>query len=178
MRTTLLLLACSFGVVLTGTGCTRHGVMALNAAVDVANLATDIAATSSNPQTEWTTADDTPSDDEGDTIPVVRPVPPHVPASAADTRIDRSQPFNLAAAYGALAHVDLGVCKDHGLSPGYGRVVLGFANDGSPVGVGVDLPAGSRPEARACVEHVFQMVRVAPFDGAPANVRRAFFVEG
>jgi hypothetical protein len=29
-----------------------------------------------------------------------------------------------------------------------------------------------------CVEQAFGAVRVSPFDGAPMNVRRAFFVKG
>jgi hypothetical protein len=43
--------------------------------------------------------------------------------------------------------------------------------------VSIEMPAGSTPASRACVEEAFRAVRVAPFDGAPVNVQRAFFVK-
>jgi hypothetical protein len=129
----------------------------------------------SNPEREWTTTDGSPAvDDDGADGP--RPVPPHEAASEADRRVERRTPFALAATYGALGHVDLEPCKAQGLAAGYGHVVLAFANDGTPAGVGVDLPARSAPRAHACVEKAFGALRVAAFDGSPVKVRRAFFV--
>lgn len=184
MRKSLLFLAGCVAVAVTSSGCTRDGMRGVNAAssaADAIGTTADLVTTladldTNNPQHEWTTDDGSPPSDTPASTWELRPIPPHLPASAADTRVDKDRPFDLGAAYGALAHVDLDACKDHGLSAGYGRVTLGFANDGTPAGVGVDLPDGSKPEARACVEQAFQAVRVAPFEGAGASVRRAFFV--
>jgi hypothetical protein len=146
--------------------------------VGAALIGYGIASTVHNPQTEWTTTDGSPADDDDDgaaDVPVA--VPPHEPASEADRRVEERTPFALAAAYGALAHVELEPCRAQGLAAGYGRVALAFANDGAPAAVGVRLPAGSAPGAQACVEQAFRAVRVAAFDGAPVNVRRPFFVK-
>jgi hypothetical protein len=111
-----------------------------------------------------------------DTTP--HPTPAHLPASAADHRVEHRVAFDLGGAYGALASVDLGACKAAGLGTGYGKVALAFAPDGRAAGVALQLPAGSAPAARACVEQAYRAVTVTPFDGSPVNVRRAFFVTG
>ena len=177
MRPSTLLLAPAFALLVAASGCVRSGHVARGAtdfAVDVVDLAAIGAA---NPEKEWTTADERPVDPPA-APNALAPIPPHLPASAADQRVDKQTEFDLGGAYGALAKVDLAPCKALGIAPGYGRVVLAFDPDGTPAGVGVDLPAGSTPAAQTCVEQAFGAVRVAPFDGAPMNVRRAFFVKG
>ncbi len=130
-----------------------------------------------SPQAEWTEMDDPGAEPmvAVDTAP--RPIPPHLPASAADHRVERHIAFDLGGAYGALAGVDLGTCKAAGLGAGYGKVTLAFDPDGRTAGVGIELPAGSSPGAAACVEQAYGAVTVAPFDGSPVSVSRAFFVE-
>jgi hypothetical protein len=148
--------------------------------VGAAILSYGIAANVHNPELEWTTTDGSAADDDDDNDdidPGPRPVPPHEAASEADRRVEQRAPFALAAAYGALARVDLAPCAGQGLTTGYGRVVLAFTSDGAPAGVRVDLPSGSSLQAGACVEQAFRAVRVSAFDGAPVNVRRAFFVK-
>jgi hypothetical protein len=177
MRPSLLLLAPPLAL-LAGTGCVRpgHGARLATAyAIDTIDFA---AMAGANPEREWTTADDSPHADEASSPAELRPIPPHLPASDADHRVERLTHFDLAGAYGALAKVDLSPCKALGLTAGYGRVILAFDQDGAPVGVGIDLPPGSAPAARMCIEQAFGAVRVAPFEGAPMKVRRAFFVKG
>jgi hypothetical protein len=177
MRPSILLVP-TLALLATSSGCTRPGAVA--GAVFAYELAEGMQSTD-NPEQEWTTAD-VPSDEEeaeGSSSGMVRPVPPHMPASAADQRVERQRVgFDLGGAYGVLAHVNLDPCKAQGLTPGYGRVIVAFEPAGAPVGVGVALPAGSAPSAHACVEQAFRAVHVAPFEGAPVNVRRAFYVKG
>jgi hypothetical protein len=132
-----------------------------------------------NPQREWTTDDGSPSDDDGDAQRLLgEPETFHtVPASAAPPPRDERRAFDLGGAYGQVARVDVDACKADGLATGYGRVVLGFDDDGAPAGVSIEMPAGSAPEAHECVEDAFRKVRVAPFDGPTANVRRVFYVK-
>jgi hypothetical protein len=176
MRPSILLLAPALALLATTSGCSRRG------AVAGAVFAYEVAATAEsleNPQREWTTDDDPPVDDgERSTAGLVRPIPPHVPASAADRRVDRPHVgFDLGGAYGAIEQADLEPCNAQGLAAGYGRVIVAFEPDGAVVGVAIALPPGSAPTAQACVEQAFRAVRVAPFEGAPVNVRRAFFVK-
>jgi len=174
MRRSSLLLFPTLAVLATGSGCTRTGVVA------GAVVAYELAETTDNPEQEWTTADEPSGEDEDEpsTAGMVRPIPPHMPASAADQRVEKQLVgFDLGGAYGAIAHVDLDPCKAVGLAPGYGRVIVAFEAGGAPVGVGVALPAGSAPAAHACVEQAFRDIRVTPFEGAPVNVRRGYFVK-
>jgi hypothetical protein len=184
MRSSLLLLAPAFALLAATTGCV-HGAREARAVTNFAVATTelvesaqDLAETSQNPEQEWTEADDTAPVEPESVNTAPRPIPPHLPASAADRRVDTRAPFDLGGAYGSLARVDLSACKAQGLAAGYGRVVLAFDPDGTAAGVGVELPAGSSPAARACVEQAFGAARVSPFDGAPMNVRRTFFVKG
>ena len=168
-----LLLAPSFGLLLVTSGCVRPG-LAGNLAVTGALVAYEVA--SAPPvEREWTTEDDGPDDDDAASEAALAHVPLDVPPPPAPVVVPAR--FDLGGAYGALTRVDLGPCKAQGLAPGYGRVVLGFEPDGAPAGVAVEMPPGSSPIARACVERAFRAVRVAPFDGAPVNVRRPFFVK-
>lgn len=101
-----------------------------------------------------------------------------VPASLSQPPPDPTHPFDLQKAYGALDGVDLGACKADGLVAGYGRVVLGFATNGAPASVSVELPAGSSASAQSCVQDAFRKVQVSPFDGdSIATARRSFFVK-
>ena len=177
MKLSLLLLAPTLAL-LAGSACVppRHGA---HATTDFAFDTIDFAAMAeANPEREWTTADDSPHPDEAAAPPAMRPIPPHLPASDADHRVERQAQFDLAGAYGALGKVSLDACKAQGLTSGYGRVILAFDADGTAIGVGVDLPAGSSPGARACVEAAYGAIRVPPCDGAPRKVRRGFFVKG
>jgi hypothetical protein len=140
-------------------------------------LGRDADAADADSEAEPTDPDDPgiPSIVYVDTTP--RPTPAHLPASDADHRVEHRVAFDLGGAYGALANVDLGACKAAGLGTGYGKVTLAFAPDGRAAAVGVDLPAGSSPAARACVEQAYRAVTVSPFDGSPVNVSRAFFAK-
>jgi hypothetical protein len=202
MRQSLLFLAPLVGLLVTGAGCAREGYCdarfdgpragwhrgdrAVDGVLGAVVLATDIAQAvgnsgwdPDNPQHEWTTEDGSPSDDDGDAQRLLgQPVTFHtVPASADPPPPDKTRAFDLGGAYGEMARVDVDACKADGLATGYGRVVLGFDEDGAPAGVSIEMPAGSSPEARACVDEAFRKVRVAPFDGAAVNVRRVFYVK-
>jgi hypothetical protein len=101
-----------------------------------------------------------------------------VPASLSKPPPEPKHPFDPQKAYSAVDGVDLGMCKATGLVAGYGRVVLGFATNGGPASVSVEMPAGSPASAKSCVEDAFRKVQVAPFDGdSIATARRAFFVK-
>lgn len=147
------------------------------AAVATAMLACDVAQASADVQAAQNAADEA-SEDEYATAPVFVPYVPPPPADEADHRVERTPTrFDLGSAYSAVAQVDVGACKADGLAAGYGRVVLGFESDGAPTGVALELPAGSAPASRACVEQAFRRVRVAPFDGTAVSVRRSFYVK-
>lgn len=96
------------------------------------------------------------------------PAPPPPPAPRA---------FDLAAAESSLAAVDVGACKAEGLPPGYAHATVAFAPDGTVHAVALDLPAGTSPDARTCIESAFRTSHVAPFSGDQVmNVRRGFYV--
>jgi hypothetical protein len=114
-------------------------------------------------------------DDDVDRQEALAHVPLLVPPPPAPVVVPTR--FDLGGAYGVLAGVELDPCKAQGLAAGYGRVTVPFEPDGTPGRVAVEMPAGSAPAAHACIEEAFRAVRVAPFDGAPVNVRRAFFVK-
>jgi hypothetical protein len=151
---------------------------AIVAAADAILAIAEVAQAVQEAQSAQASAED--DDPSGDPPLRVRlgPIPPHEPAAAADTRVESRTPFDLGGAYGALANVDLDACKVQGLAPGYGRVEIAFVTDGSPRDVRLTLPTGSTDSARACVESAFQQMRVAPFDGAEATIKRPFYVHG
>jgi len=158
------------------TGCThREACAGVHLADAAANIA--VLASITNPEQEATTADDDPGPEQPVVmVPVVRPIPPHEPASKADVPEAERKPFDLGAAYGAIARVDLSQCKAAGLAGGYGKVVVAFDRGGAPLAVGVELPPGSAPAAQTCVTNAFQSVHVAAYDGELVNVRRTFYV--
>jgi hypothetical protein len=202
----LLILGPLLGLLMTSAGCAPHAgysagavrsahssrasgwhgtarpghvaLLGLAAAADIAEIIGDSDEDDGNPEREWTTEDGSPPDNEGDAYRLLgAPETFHtVPASADPHPPDKTRPFDLGGVYGEVGRVDLETCKANGLATGYGRVVLYFENAGVPTGVSIELPAGSAPEARACVEDAFRKVRVVPFDGAPVNVRRVFYV--
>jgi hypothetical protein len=87
------------------------------------------------------------------------------------------RPFDLGGAYAAMSRVDLSACKADGLTAGYGRAVVAFAQDGTVSGVSVELPPASAADARACVDSAFRAARIPAFAGSqPTSVRRAFYV--
>jgi hypothetical protein len=174
MRRPFLLLAPSLALVCTGSGCANPGLGRL--AFAAAFAAAEIAQASDDAQAAQAARDE--AYDGAPAGPVVISDQPGLPADEADHRVEHAPArFDLSAAYGAVDHVDVDACKADGLAAGYGRVVLGFVSDGAATGVALALPAGSSPDARACVEAAFRRVRVAPFDGAAVNVRRPFFVK-
>jgi hypothetical protein len=207
MSKSLLILGPLVGLLMTSAGCAehagysagavgsphphratgRHGtaraahlaLLGLAAAADIAEAIGDSDGDDDNPQREWMTEDGSPPDNEGDVQRLLGPLETFhtVPASADPHPPDKTRPFDLAGVYGEVARVDLETCKASGLATGYGRVVLYFENAGVPASVSIEMPAGSAPEARACVEDAFRKVHVVPFDGAPVNVRRVFYVK-
>jgi hypothetical protein len=177
MRSSILLFVPTLVLLGTAPGCVRPGVGAAVAARAIVayEVAGPDGAWTVSPEREWTTENGDPLDDDGSTEEALAHVPLAVPPPG-DPPAPLPTKFDMGGAYGALSHVDLAACKEQGLRAGYGRVLLGFEPDGRPVGVSIEMPAGSTPEARSCVEQAFRTVRVAPFEGAPVNVRRAFFV--
>jgi hypothetical protein len=161
---TLLALLASGCAHRCGCGGSRLGVVLGYA------LMTDYQDRNDNPEREWLTSDGSPP---GDPDLSVTPAPPVALASVARPGERR---FDLGGAYAALSRVDLTDCREDGLARGYGRALVAFADDGSAIGVGLELPVGSAPDARACVEDAFRRASVAPFDGDTVNVRRAFYV--
>jgi hypothetical protein len=200
MRQSLFFLLPLVGLLVTSSGCTQEGFCSepvgahayagpprafrgsahvaaglLDAVLLGAEIADAVGPTTSGPEREWTTDDGEPSDNDGDAQRLLGPQTFHTVPPAPPPRESRA--FDLGGAYGQIAQVDVGECKADGLAPGYGRVLLGFGTDGAPVDVGVEIPAGSTQASRACLENAFRKIRVAPFDGATANVRRAFYVK-
>ena len=178
MRSSLLLVPSTLALLLAGSGC-AHPRFAGNLVANTALVAYGIATMDSGPQREWVTEHDVvvPDDaDDVDTQEALAHVPLIVPPPPAPVVVPTR--FDLGGAYGVLAGVDLDVCKAQGLQAGYGRVTVPFEPDGTAGRVAIEMPAGSAPAAHACVEEAFRAVRVAPFDGVPVNVRRAFFVKG
>jgi hypothetical protein len=199
MRQSLFFLAPLVGLLVTTSGCTREGfgpepigasshhadvgrhsgARAVGGLLDALALGYEIAEAARNSDAEGATVspddgyppdDGSPPEDPGYAA-TFHTVPP-----AADPAHE-ARAFDLGSAYGEIARVDVGTCKADGLATGYGRVILGFDDSGAPTSVGVEIPAGSTPAARSCLENAFRKVHVAPFDGAAVNVRRAFYVK-
>jgi hypothetical protein len=179
MRASLLVFTAAAGLTLATAGCARPGLGA-NLILNSAIVAYDLS-TVTGTQREWRTEDGSPPVLEEEVDPAAQAALAHVPLAVPPAQpmpaVVQPTHFDLGSAYGALGHVDLEACKTEGLAPGYGRVLLAFEPDGTPAHVAVQMPAGSAPSATRCVVEAFRGVRVAPFDGAPVNVRRQFYVE-
>ncbi len=115
-------------------------------------------------------------DNTGDAQRLLGSGPMPAPPPPNPVHVETPVPFDLGSAYGAIANVDLGSCKEQGLAAGYGRVALSFGNGGTPVRVDVQMPAGSTAAAGPCAQAAFAQVHVAPFTGSAMTVSRAFFV--
>jgi hypothetical protein len=177
MRSSLLLLPSTIALLFAGSGCAHPG-LGRNLVANTALVAYGIATMDSGPRRGWVTEHDDLAPDEDDDVDrqeALAHVPLLVPPPPAPVVVPTR--FDLGGAYGALAGVELDPCKAQGLAAGYGRVTVPFEPDGTPGRVAVEMPAGSAPAAHACIEEAFRAVRVAPFDGKPVNVRRAFFVK-
>lgn len=84
------------------------------------------------------------------------------------------RPFDSSVAYAAIAHADLAACKP---APGYVRVTMSFAPDGTASGVSLALPPGSTADARICVDAALRETRIPAFSGTTwATVHRAVYV--
>jgi hypothetical protein len=190
MRQNLLFSSASLLFLVVSSGCTtvayngrfetahhhrQSTAYAVEAAADTVGAIVDLAAAvSALPEPGAAEVDD----NHPQWAYALMPIPPHEPAAAADSRVEAApKRFDLSGAYSAVDGVDLSACKADGLAAGYGRVAIGFAATGSPAGLTVDLPDGSTPAARACVEGAFRQVSVAAFDGADVKVTRSFFVK-
>jgi hypothetical protein len=111
-------------------------------------------------------------------VPVV-PEPPQRYAPPAPPPPPGPRAFDLGGAQSTLAAVDVAACKSEGLTPGYAHATVAFAPDGTVHAVALDLPEGSSPDARTCIESAFRTAHVAPFSGDQVmNVRRSFYVAG
>lgn len=84
-------------------------------------------------------------------------------------------PFDATSANDAVAKVELASCTTG--APLDFHATLVFANDGSAESAIVDGGPLAGTPAAACVEKVLRGVRVAPFDGPHATVRRSFHMK-
>ncbi len=83
-------------------------------------------------------------------------------------------PFDSAVAYAAIARADLVSCKP---APGYVRVTMSFAPDGTASGVSLGMPNGSTAESRVCADAALRVTRIPAFAGSTwVTVHRAVYV--
>jgi hypothetical protein len=85
-------------------------------------------------------------------------------------------PFKIGAGYGALAHVDLAPCREHGLQPGYVHVRATFTSLGYIVRATVESAAPPPPPALDCIAGQLRQVGVPKFDAQSASLSKRYFV--
>jgi hypothetical protein len=85
--------------------------------------------------------------------------------------------FQIGAAYGALSRVDLGACRERGLSPGYLRVRATFTREGYIVRASVESLTPPPPTALDCIADGLRQTGVPAFDGGEARLSKTYFVE-
>jgi hypothetical protein len=102
--------------------------------------------------------------------------PPTGPSPADRLRPDPI-PFRLGAGRGALGRLDLAVCRQQGLPPGYLHVHVTFRHDGRVVHAAVESPEAPPGEALACIGEQLQVVAMVPaFDGGDVTISKSYFV--
>ena len=93
---------------------------------------------------------------------------------------DRVRPapvfFRLGAGYGAVGRVDLGPCRERGLDPGYVRMRVTFAGNGSVAHATVESPTPPPPDAIACISERLQAASVPSFEGGEVTLSKSVFV--
>lgn len=180
MKRFLLILAPSFllcaGCVPGPRGGARFGCRT-DAVADSLFLAYELAEEARNsPPGDHDDVLDTPDPVVVEYVPVA-PEAPQRYAPPAPPPPPGPRAFDLGGAEASLAAVDVDACKAEGLAPGYAHATVAFAPDGTVSAVALDLPAGTSPAARACVETAFRTPHVAPFSGDQVmNVRRGFYL--
>jgi hypothetical protein len=91
--------------------------------------------------------------------------------------VDRPKFFLLGAGLGALGHIDLNPCRDHGLSSGYVHMHLTFhAMTGRVVRAAIETPVAPPAEALSCIGEQVEATRVPQFEGGDVNLSRSFYV--
>jgi len=94
---------------------------------------------------------------------------------------DRPRPepvfFHIGAGYGALGQVDLGPCRELGLTTGYLRMRVTFSGTGGVARATVESPAQPPPEALSCVGERLQLAMVPAFEGGDVTLSRSVFLE-
>ncbi|HEY6458828.1 MAG TPA: hypothetical protein VIY73_01725, partial [Polyangiaceae bacterium] len=84
--------------------------------------------------------------------------------------------FQIGAAYGALARVDVDACRGSGLQPGYVHVRATFARAGYVVRASVASAAALPPQALDCIADGLRQTGVPAFDGGEARLSKTYFV--
>jgi hypothetical protein len=117
-------------------------------------------------------------DDDEDTAASAPPAPPAMSFvwSKVPIEIDRPRLFRLGAGLGALGHIDLNPCRDHGLTAGYVHMNLTFQASGRVVRAAVETSMAPPPEALSCIGEQVEATRVPQFEGGDVNLSRNFFV--
>jgi hypothetical protein len=116
--------------------------------------------------------------DEDEDVPESPPPPARndLVWSKVPIGVDRPRFFRLGAGLGALGHIDLNPCHDHGLASGYVHMHLTFQANGRVVRAAVETPAAPSPEALSCIGEQVEATRVPQFEGGNVNLSRNFFV--
>jgi hypothetical protein len=106
------------------------------------------------------------------------PAPPSQVLVWSNVRLGRREPslFRLGAGLGALGHIDLNPCHDHGLPAGYVHLHLTFRNTGRVVRAAVETPTAPPPEALGCIADAIESTMVPLFDGGDVHLSKSFYV--
>lgn len=108
--------------------------------------------------------------------PAAPPAARPLPASPFDRPSRDRVPFRIGAGYGALAHVDLDVCRERGLPGGYVHVRATFAHVGYVVRASVGSATEPPPPALDCVAETLRQVGVPEFEGEDATLSKTYWV--
>lgn len=104
--------------------------------------------------------------------------PPTPPRSRLDRLPpdDDPPPFDAVAARGALARIDVSVCRTAGAPPGYGHAKVSFNPSGEATKVVIDEPNGLPATAVKCIGDRLGAARVPAFRGSYVTVGTTWLV--
>jgi hypothetical protein len=109
-------------------------------------------------------------------VAVAHPLLRQQPPSDADRVRPEPVFFRIGAGYGAVGHVDLGPCRERGLDPGYVRMRVTFAGDGTVAHATVESPTPPPPDALACIGERLRAAQVPAFQGGDFTLSKSVFV--
>lgn len=162
----LLLVLLMLTLVLTGTGCGRHG-MAIFAGGLI--LGSALANASSHHEHERTTVVYV---NNGPTyVPAAVPPPPR--SSVPENQLPA---FDPGAARTALGAVELSKCSDSGAPRSYGHAIVTFNPSGDISKVVIDEPGGMPAAAVKCIGDEIGKTRVAQFRGSMVTMGTTWYV--